>query len=99
MTAIPKRVDVMGKTYKIELDLDDSSDYGLCVADRCTIKIAKRQCDMQKRDTLLHELTHAVDHELKLEMKENQVHRMATGLLAVFRHNPQLVAFLTADDD
>lgn len=51
----------------------------------------------QQADTLLHEVMHAVDHEMHCSMSEPQIRRMSTGLLAVLRQNPALVAFLVAD--
>ena len=91
-------VDILGKPYRIELVKKKGSDYGECFVDQCNIEIASYQCDMQKRDTLLHEILHAVDHEMGTDMSEPQVRRMATGMLAVLRHNPALVAFLTESD-
>ena len=94
---IPTTVDVLGKTYRIEVVKKKGSDYGECFVDQCHIEVAAYQCETQKRDTLLHELAHAVDHEMGCGMKEAQIRRMATGILAVLRHNPALVAFLTAE--
>jgi hypothetical protein len=92
-------VDVLGKPYTIEVVKKKGSDYGECFCDQCHIEVASYQCDHQKRDTLLHEVMHAVDHEMDCDMKEEQIRRMATGLLAVLRQNPAFVAFLTADAD
>jgi hypothetical protein len=95
---IPTVVVVLGKPYAVEVVKKKGSDYGECFVDLCSIEIASYQCDHQKRDTLLHEVMHAVDHEMDTDMKEEQIRRMATGLLAVLRQNPALVAFLTADN-
>lgn len=96
MARFPKSVDVLGKPYAIALVTKESleGDYGECKHDECRIDVATFQCDHQKRDTILHEVMHAVDHELHCKLSEPQVRRMATGLLAVLRHNPALVAFL-----
>lgn len=51
-------------------------------------------------DTLLHEVLHAVIHNVSgapSDQEEQFVERMSTGLLAVLRENPDLVAFLVAD--
>jgi hypothetical protein len=94
---IPGDVDVLGKPYRVQLIERDSGDYGECFSDQCRIEVATYQCEAQRRDTLLHEILHAVDHEMNCRMSEPQIRRMATGLLAVLRHNPALVAFLTGD--
>jgi hypothetical protein len=94
---IPNRVDILGKSYRVDLIERESGDYGECFSDQCRIEVATYQCEAQKRDTLLHEVLHAVDHEMNCRMSEAQIRRMATGLLAVFRHNPAFVASLTED--
>lgn len=94
---IPASVDVLGKPYRVELIQRDSGDYGECFSDQCRIEVATYQCDTQKKDTLLHEVMHAIDHEMNCRMSEPQIRRIATGLLAVLRQNPALVAFLTGD--
>jgi hypothetical protein len=43
---------------------------------------------------LLHEVCHAVDDAMDCKMKETQVKKLATGLLAVLKDNPQLAAYL-----
>ena len=94
---IPKRIDILGKNYAVEVVKRDNSDYGETFVDQCRIQVAQYQCDAQKRDTLLHEVMHAVDHEMHCGMSEKQIRRMATGLLAVLRQNPAFANFLTGD--
>jgi hypothetical protein len=94
---IPPEVDVIGKPYAITVTARGEGDYGECFSDQCRIEIADYQCLLQQRDTLLHEVMHAVDHEMHCGMSEPQIRRMATGLLQVLRHNAGLVAFLTGD--
>ena len=86
---------IIGKTYAIEVK-EGEGDYGECFSDQCRIEIRATQCQQQQADTLLHEAFHAVDHELHCSMSEAQVRRMSTGMLALLRDNPDLVAFLTA---
>lgn len=93
---IPESLDVLGKRYAVQLVQRESGDYGECFVDQCRIEVANYQCSDQQRDTLLHEALHAVDHEMHCSMSEPQIRRMATGLLALLRHNPALAAFLVA---
>jgi len=93
---IPSLLDILGKRYAVTMAERTEGDYGECHADQCTIEVATYQCDEQKRDTLLHEVLHAVDHEMHCSMSEAQTRRMATGLLAVLRQNPEFAAFLLA---
>ena len=91
-----ERIDILGKPYRVALKAE-MSDYGECTAAECLIEIGTHQCDTQKRDTLLHEVLHAVEHELNVTVTEKAIRMLATGLLAVLRHNPALVAYLTDD--
>jgi hypothetical protein len=91
---IPESLDVLGKKYHILLAERETGDYGECTPSLCKIEVASYQCEDQRRDTLLHETLHAIDHEMHCSMSEPQIRRMATGVLAVLRQNPQLAAFL-----
>ena len=88
----------MGKTYDIHwvsgkpLDEDDLGELDPTLQ---KISIRKGQPWEQEQDTLLHEVVHAVDCELSLNMKESQVHGVATGILAVLKDNPKLMRFIT----
>jgi hypothetical protein len=43
---------------------------------------------------LLHEILHAIDDAMQTKMKERQVHCTATGLLALFKDNPDFVKYM-----
>ena len=92
---LPTIVDILGKTYVVQSVVREEGDYGETWADECRIEIWAKPCEMQQRDTLLHEVLHGIDHELNCKLSEAQIRRMATGLLQVLRHNPEFVAFLT----
>ena len=91
-------IDILGKIYAVQWTDKKEGDYGECFSDQCRIEIAGYQCVSQQRDTLLHEVLHAVDHEMHSGMSEPQIRRIATGLLAVLRHNPAFAAFLVSVD-
>lgn len=85
---------IIGKVYAIQ-ETAGEGDYGQTFSDECRIEVRSTQCHQQQADTLLHEAFHAVDHELHCGLTEPQVRRMSTGILALLRDNPALVAFLT----
>lgn len=93
----PERVRVLGKRVTIEYctgaPLDDGLN-GECDVDRQRILVREGQPLESEQDTLLHELLHAIDESMGLRMKESQVKGAATGLLAVMKDNPALVAYL-----
>jgi hypothetical protein len=88
-----KSVYVMGKNYKI-IPTTHITELGLTEFAKCEITIATEADPQQVKDSVLHEIIHAIDLELKLDMEERQVHCMATALLALFKDNPELVEFL-----
>lgn len=91
---IPASLLVIGKRYAVEQTQD--GDYGETFSDECRIQVRVTQHPVQQADTLLHEAMHALDHELHCGMTEPQIRRMATGILALLRDNPELTGFLTA---
>ena len=94
----PRTVRVIGKTFAIEYveAVDDEGNSGEHRRDDQLIKIKLKQHPETLRETLLHEVIHAIDEQLDLGMKEKQVHRIAIGLFQVLRENPAFVEFLTA---
>jgi hypothetical protein len=94
----PQSVVVIGKTFTIEYveKVDDDDNSGECDDAAQIIKVNRKQHAESIKDTLLHEVIHAVERQLDLRMKEKQVHALAVGMLQVLRENPTFVAFLTA---
>lgn len=94
----PESIRVIGKTFTIhyvdKVDDDDSS--GEQRRDQQLIKVKTGQHPETLRETLLHEIIHAIEEQIDLGMKERQVHSLAIGLFQVLRENPALVRFLTA---
>lgn len=93
----PRSIKIIGKTYAIlfvdEVDAEDSS--GEHDLQKQEIKVKKAIHFELARDTLLHEVLHAVDEQLDLRLKHKQIHALAVGLLQVLRENADFVKFLT----
>lgn len=91
----PERIRILGKPFAVKwTDGLDADLVGECDTDKQVITILDGQPLESSQDTLLHELIHAVDEAVDSGLKETQVKRLATGLLAVLKDNPRLVAFL-----
>lgn len=58
------------------------------------ITVKKGQPLETEQDTLLHEITHALDSELNLKLSEKQVRGLATGILAILKDNPKVYQYL-----
>jgi Zn-dependent peptidase ImmA (M78 family) len=73
---------ILGKRYKIKYLDDDTmqSGYGSMQRAHGIILINKDTTEDQQAETLLHEVIHAVDEELKIGLEENDVARLAVGL-------------------
>lgn len=89
----PKSATVIGKAYRIKFDHLDGK-YGFCDSENCTITINPSADIQQQRDALLHEFIHALDIDMDTRLKERQVLRLATGLIAFLRGNPKVTAWL-----
>jgi hypothetical protein len=107
---LPRRIHVGPHIYSVVCDAAamaaECRDAGEDLVGRCshrtlTIHIEPDQARSQMRDTLLHEVLHAVanmtalDGEWGAEREEEVILRLAPALLDVLRRNPRLVAFLT----
>lgn len=88
---------VIGKTYGIAFvqgkPLDDG-DLGELDPAKQRISIRKGQPLEQEQDTVLHEITHAIDIEGNLGLQERQVRGLATIFLGVMKDNHGLMRYL-----
>jgi Zn-dependent peptidase ImmA (M78 family) len=73
---------ILGKKYKVKYLDDDTmqSGYGSMQRAHGIILINKDTTPDQQAETLLHEVIHAVDEELKIGLEEADVARLAVGL-------------------
>lgn len=62
---------------------------GMCRSNQLSIHFADDLPPDEQADTVLHEVIHAVDHQMDTELTETQVRRIATGVVAVFKDNPK----------
>lgn len=101
-------VDIVDKPYEIIDEpklLSDDGDHGKTISARCLIKVDVDQHPSQLRDTIWHELLHAMWFEGGLsqivpedEKEEMCVRVLATLSLYCLRKNPKLVKVLLAKD-
>ena len=100
MTIPLKSIRILGKDYEIVHDNECLSDQNLLGKTKCTqqkIIYTDDQGAASLRDTILHEVLHAVDWTIKSDLKETQVAAIASGLYAVFKDNPEFVEWLMKD--
>jgi hypothetical protein len=88
-----KSLKIVGKRYKLFVKTN-FEDCGQCDDNKQTISLKKDMPKDLELDTLIHEITHAIDYQMNLEMSERQVHGVGAGLAAVFIDNPKLIDHL-----
>jgi Zn-dependent peptidase ImmA (M78 family) len=84
-------VFILGKPFKIiwkALKWFQKEDEGLCYTNQQKIYIQKGLGREEEQDVILHEIIHAIDHSMHLDLDESQVSRLASGLIALFKDNP-----------
>lgn len=111
MADCPARVRVGPHVYRVvvdearirqfEHDQGGKSHKGYTDRWTCEIVLDPRQAPCQLRETLWHEIKHAVASLSRFDQdeEEDMIARMAPWELLVLRDNPTLVAFLLEGDD
>jgi hypothetical protein len=93
----PERIRILGKPFAVQyvsgVPLEDDLN-GECDTDKQQILVRDGQPLESEQDTLLHEVLHAVEEAVDARLKETQVKKVATALLAVLKDNPSLVTYL-----
>lgn len=105
-TGAPKVFKVSAFDYKVTLvdkivDDDGSESWGQIVYEDYEISLQREQpSPSTAADTLLHELMHAVWHNTDLQgevgpgLEERIVRNLSSGLIALFRDNPQFLKWM-----
>lgn len=98
---IPKNFELFSETWTIRVGTDKELDNnnGLCYADSQEVLLNPLQTPQQLKHVLLHELVHAVEQKLNLELTEQQTDGIALGIKHLFLSNPQLLGLLVQDTD
>jgi hypothetical protein len=93
----PERLKILGKPFRVnyghEAPLEDG-DMGDCSTEGQVLTIRDGQPLENEQDCVLHEAIHALSDYMEIKLKEHQVTKLATGLLAVLKDNPSFVAYL-----
>lgn len=103
----PTRIRVVGKVHTVhyvpagDAMLRDGPDdaapgFGRHDGKTLVIAIEEGQPLANEQDTMLHEVLHAVEDAMGMDVPEDVVEKFATGLLAVLKDNPGLVSYLRA---
>lgn len=99
MTKRPERIKIISKRFTIEYQATGSADLdpehsGECRTLEQRILIEDGQQPDTQKDTILHEVIHAIADEMDLDLSEEQVGGAAKGILAVLMDNPTFARYL-----
>lgn len=100
LTRRPSELRVNGRIFKVRYSpASEMLDaVGLCHYDKALLQIRTKQTPIDLRDTLLHELMHAIRYTQGREygeaVEEDYVRTLATGILGVFQDNPEFAQWL-----
>jgi len=93
---IPKKINIGGIDFKIEIIKDISNDLniaeyrGKVLFKKDKILILDSYSNKGKFRTLLHEIIHILDDNYRLELTEELIIRLASGLYQVLKDNKLL---------
>ena len=81
-----------------ELNVDNAGHYGITHTVHSNIRVTNMGNAVEKINTLIHELLHAVFHtqgiKLDRDTEETVVNSTANGLTALIRDNPRLIHYI-----
>jgi hypothetical protein len=92
----PASIRIAGKVYRVKFRQE--TDCGRCDNARLTITISRDQDKQHQRDTLLHEVIHAVEYACGMDIGEENVRMLGTHLLAALVENPEATRWILDAD-
>lgn len=90
---IPKKIRAFGRVYNIVHDDDVTASYdsyGLVIHDKEHIFLKKRGVSFSEEKeaaTLMHELFHVIEENLRINLTEDQIGLLAVGLYTIITDN------------
>lgn len=94
-----RQLRIAGKRHRILWDQDLEGDCGECKQVGNVISVGRNMGPDEERESVLHEVVHAVEWQQGLTLKEEQVRQLSVGLFETLRANPKLVSYLLDESD
>lgn len=93
---IGTKLQILGFEYEVkELPEEHRNNtYGMCHYKPQRLEYDPDLQGLIAEDTVMHEIVHAIDDVLHLNLSESTVHRLGYSLAKVLRDNPHLREFL-----
>ena len=100
MNAPPfKSLRIIGKRVKVRWNQKLVGSWGEYHINKHTILLSQDAVGDQLRETLLHEIIHAVSDQVDAELPESKHRQISIGLYAAMRDNKGLAEFLFSGED
>jgi hypothetical protein len=91
----PERFRLFGKLYSIEWGPEATKDdYGEQIDLELKVRVCTNLPPDQERESLLHELLHAIDGALDIDRPEREHNLRSLGLYDLFKSNPGLAGYI-----
>lgn len=96
LTLMPGTITVSGRLYDVDVvgKIDEEGSLGRVLDTSLRIEVLGDQHPLTRKDTVLHEVIHAIDHATQLDLTERQVYVLAGQLLDTLRRNPEFTKWL-----
>jgi hypothetical protein len=94
---IPSVLRICGKPFRVvrcKETLLEVDSYGKVDVAKLQVVILDGIPLSLEQDTVMHEIIHAIDEQLSLDLKERQIEALGCMLQQVFADNPALMAYL-----
>jgi hypothetical protein len=100
MIYLPFEFTLFGQQWRVRAAKQyELSDLGLCKPDDFEIVIDTNQTAETKVHVLTHEIIHAIEQKLQLELNERQVDLLALGLVDLLRNNFMFFDYINLEDE
>ena len=98
---IPMKFKLFNKNWTIRPATDHElrEEMGLCYINNLEIAYSMAYPTDELEHILAHEIVHAIEQSLQLEMTERQVDLFALGLLDLIKHNSHIVKYFQGDEN
>lgn len=95
----PSSVRILGKRYEVRWGPQATApDYGEQSDLECWVRVCTGLPRDEERETLLHELLHAIDGQLDIDRPEREHNLRSLALFELFKNNKGLAEFIFGDE-
>jgi len=94
------KVKILGLNYNIKLVESEDIDgfYGEIIHKKELIRLNNGHTLQRMEESLIHEINHAVDAELKLKLSEDTIHRLSNVWYQIIKDNPHIFEYKWKND-